>query len=143
MKKIVLLSLVIVLPVLFSISFFKIIFYDSDILTKSRETKNFHPKTPKLLPVIDKDNIYNISKIKDLPKNSIVVTTVQIKEIKDEGNIYEGILKDSTGEIKFIINKRKIPEEFQSLFKDAISLDMEMKFLVKKKDDHVEIVEIW
>jgi len=139
-KIIILFSLLFI--VLVSITFFNIVFYDSDVLI-DRKVENNNSQYQHLLPIIDKNNIYNISKIKDIPVNSIVVTTVQIKEIKDFGNIYKGILKDSTGEIPFEIDKRKIPEEYQALFRDAVFLDMEMKLLLKKKKDYVEIVEIW
>ena len=141
MKKIIILSGLVLLFIA-SLLFFNLSFYDSEKLI-NRKVEDHKQEHQNLLPIIDKDNIYNISKIKDIPVNSIVVTTVQIKEITDQGSRYEGILKDSTGEIKFLIDKRKIPEEYQTLFRDAVFLDMEMKLLVKKKDDHVEILEIW
>jgi len=140
-KKIIILSGLVLLFIA-SLLFFNLSFYDSEKLI-NRKVEDHKQEHQNLLPIIDKDNIYNISKIKDIPVNSIVVTTVQIKEITDKGNRYEGILKDSIGEIKFSIDKRKIPEEYQTLFRDAVFLDMEMKLLVKKKDDHVEILEIW
>jgi uncharacterized protein YdeI (BOF family) len=125
---------------------YKKIFYDPKILINREDTQiQTKENSKKSLPVIDKQNIYSISQIKELPKNSIVLITGKIVELKKEKDIYTGKIKDPTGEISFFMKKRVIEnnKDLKELFEDVIFLDIQMKFVVKVHKNKIELLEIW
>ncbi len=122
------------------------IFYSPEILINRPDTPtNTLENKKKSLPIIDKQNIYSISQIKELPENSMVLTTGKIVELKKEKNVYTGKIKDLTGEIQFFMKKTVIEknEDLKEMFEDIVFLDIQMKFLVKVHNNQVEILKIW
>jgi len=122
------------------------IFYDPEFLINREDTKDVQlQESQKKLPIVDKQNPYSVAQIKELPLNSIVLTTAKIVKLKKEKDIYTGVLKDPTGNIPFFMEKDVIKrnEDLKDIFEDTVFLDLQMKFIVKVHKDKVEIVQVW
>jgi len=122
------------------------IFYNPEILINRPDTEvQIKEDKQKSLPIIDKQNLYSVSQIKELPPNSIVLTTGTIIELKKQKNLYVGVIKDSTGQIPFFMKPRVIEnnKDLKELFEDVVFLDVQMKFIVKVHKDKVEVLQVW
>ena len=126
--------------ILITYIFFKLTFYSPEIFSKLPrdyiETKNN-------LPVIDKKNIYNISDLKDFPKNSVIKIKGFITQINKERNVYTGLIEDKTGRVKFILKNSVLKKNdvLNQIIDDAVSLRLTFTFVVIVKDNYVEVLD--
>ncbi len=145
-KKISYMFFLLLLTFLGTYFLYKKIFFQPEILINREDTQiQIKEEKQKSLPIIDKQNLYSISQIKELPENSIILTTGKIIELKKQKNLYIGKIRDSSGEIEFFMKKSIIEnnKDLKELFEDIVFLDIQMKFLVKVHNSKIEILQIW
>ncbi len=120
--------------------FYKSVFFPPELL-ESRKTQKIQLKTK--LPVIEKEKLYFISDLKNIPENSIVRIKGKIVQLKKEKDKYTGIIDDSTGKINFVLYKEVLNknETLPQIIDDAVFLDITFIFLVKVKDGYVEVLD--
>jgi len=120
--------------------FYKMVFFPPQVFEK-RLTQKIEFKNK--LPIIAKEKLYPIADLEKLPKNSVVKIEGKIVQIKKDGDRYIGIIEDSTGRVKFFLKTDilKNNEAIAQIIDDAVFLDINFSFIVKKKEGYVEVLD--